>query len=578
MTKNTSTDATDPNAPADPASGPDASPAEKIIAAFGGIRPMAHKLDAPVTTVQGWKKRGSIPENRHEEILAAARKEGIVLDATQLRAAADPVDPDAAASVAESPPADRTGQDTQPEAAEAPPPVPPPVPPDDAPKPEGGDYNRPPDPRNPPGAAATPVVVQQHRGGGVAWLALLLSLAAGAGLISYHLWSDDLLRQPSAGQVADRVSALDARLADAESRLGALAEAPDDAVAALEDRIAALEARPAPDDSGAPAAPTLAALGALRDRLSTLEGDLESLRATIPAPVDVDDVIRRTRAAAQPDMEDAAAAAVAPLSDRLDTLAGQIDGLSQDVQEVDNRLASLETARAALGDTRQALDGLSGRLGALETSVAALDQRLGETAAVAERDRAAETRAQALVLAVSQLRDATAGGAPYATALAAAQAAGDGADDVAAPLAALAARADSGVPGRSSLQADFPAMARAVRAADAVAPEAGWVDQALARLEGLVTIRPEAGEVDGDGTAAILARAEGRLAHGNLAGAVDALGDLDGAAADAAAGWIADAQARLALEDALQAVTGAAIARLGQTGSEAAARAGGDGQ
>ena len=45
---------------------------EELIAAFSGIRPMAKKLDIPVTTVQGWKKRQAIPTNRHEEIAEGA--------------------------------------------------------------------------------------------------------------------------------------------------------------------------------------------------------------------------------------------------------------------------------------------------------------------------------------------------------------------------------------------------------------------------------------------------------------------------------------------------------------------------
>ncbi|HRQ83255.1 MAG TPA: hypothetical protein PKZ97_19240, partial [Azospirillaceae bacterium] len=53
------------NAAAVPAA---ANPAvERVIERFGGIRPMAAKLDAPVTTVQGWKKRGAIPPARHDD-------------------------------------------------------------------------------------------------------------------------------------------------------------------------------------------------------------------------------------------------------------------------------------------------------------------------------------------------------------------------------------------------------------------------------------------------------------------------------------------------------------------------------
>ncbi len=46
--------------------------AEQIIERFGGIRPMAKKIDVAVTTVQGWKKRDQIPGSRREKIYAAA--------------------------------------------------------------------------------------------------------------------------------------------------------------------------------------------------------------------------------------------------------------------------------------------------------------------------------------------------------------------------------------------------------------------------------------------------------------------------------------------------------------------------
>jgi hypothetical protein len=53
--------------------------AQDIIQLFGGIRPMAGKLGVAVSTVQGWKERDTIPQARHADILAAARKHGIEL-------------------------------------------------------------------------------------------------------------------------------------------------------------------------------------------------------------------------------------------------------------------------------------------------------------------------------------------------------------------------------------------------------------------------------------------------------------------------------------------------------------------
>lgn len=53
--------------------------AEGIIKRFGGIRPMATKMGVPVTTVQGWKKRNVIPDNRKAELIKAAAKHDISL-------------------------------------------------------------------------------------------------------------------------------------------------------------------------------------------------------------------------------------------------------------------------------------------------------------------------------------------------------------------------------------------------------------------------------------------------------------------------------------------------------------------
>ena len=64
----------------DPSAGDDYN-AERIIAAFGGIRPMAKKLGLAVTTVQGWKDRGAIPLARMAELRTAAQQAGIDLNA-----------------------------------------------------------------------------------------------------------------------------------------------------------------------------------------------------------------------------------------------------------------------------------------------------------------------------------------------------------------------------------------------------------------------------------------------------------------------------------------------------------------
>jgi hypothetical protein len=61
---------------------PEDKPIEKaseVIERFGGIRPMAKKIDVAVTTIQGWKKRDVIPANRAADILKAAALHGVDL-------------------------------------------------------------------------------------------------------------------------------------------------------------------------------------------------------------------------------------------------------------------------------------------------------------------------------------------------------------------------------------------------------------------------------------------------------------------------------------------------------------------
>jgi hypothetical protein len=77
----------EPEAPFTPA----AAATFAIVERFGGIRPMASKLDIPVTTVQGWKKRGAIPAARHAEIIAAAARHAIDLTDLDLAFAPEPV-------------------------------------------------------------------------------------------------------------------------------------------------------------------------------------------------------------------------------------------------------------------------------------------------------------------------------------------------------------------------------------------------------------------------------------------------------------------------------------------------------
>ncbi|MBT5572619.1 MAG: hypothetical protein HOJ90_15520 [Alphaproteobacteria bacterium] len=67
--------------------------ASAVISAFGGIRPMAAKLGAPVSTVQGWKQRDTIPATRMAEIREIAHKNNISLPESADSASETPLTP-----------------------------------------------------------------------------------------------------------------------------------------------------------------------------------------------------------------------------------------------------------------------------------------------------------------------------------------------------------------------------------------------------------------------------------------------------------------------------------------------------
>ncbi|HYE49992.1 MAG TPA: hypothetical protein VEB20_10420 [Azospirillaceae bacterium] len=53
--------------------------ASHIIDKFGGITPLARRLNKPITTVQKWKTSGFIPARHQQDVLDAAREDGLSL-------------------------------------------------------------------------------------------------------------------------------------------------------------------------------------------------------------------------------------------------------------------------------------------------------------------------------------------------------------------------------------------------------------------------------------------------------------------------------------------------------------------
>ena len=476
--------------------GDETPPALRVIGAFGGIRPMANKLEVPVSTVQGWKERGVIPETRHDEIRAAAKAHEVALDDGDLDASAEapPETPSAAAAETETESAPETATtaaqpwapaatDEESTVEDEPPAIAPPI--------------------APSIAAATQGSAGSGQGGRPSWVpgfvlgALVFAVGAGGAVLTKDIWATS--EETAAEGGAD----------------GAVSEQ----LAALESRLAAIEAQP-----GASGLPDNLATA---DDLARLEGEIAALSGGTDATADL-------------------AAELKDLDARLAALGASAS---------DNANASAEATTA----TTTALGGLSGEVAAIEASLQEI------RAAIDELKARNDSQDALLWSAVGTLRDAMRYTGPFSEQLAdVSRLAGDRAEFQEA-LAELKPLAGSGVANLTELQREFPATARDIVAAGYGDSDDGVLGDVLNRVSQVVTVRP-VGEVEGDGPGAIVARAEGHLDQGDLAAALEELKGLPEDASRAADTWRQRAQQRVAADAAITRLNGLLAGQLATGG------------
>ncbi len=421
----------------------------------------------------------------------------------------------------------------------------------------------------PESTIAATAAAKPRRASSLPWLlsgVLLVLVAAGGAYLSWPLWKQDLpgylriVLEPvmQAGRDAGlqrRVTAIDKRLADVESQIMLMRETLAKANVAGDDKTAAAAARTrlsarldAVEKSLAEPKPAVAGASSLAPRLDRLQAEVAELRAAGGGAA-------------------AATAATAALARRLDALDRKVSALAaQTGADAGANRGDAPALGALRVESNQKFIALRRRNQALTATVADLARRLAALEARPAAPAAAPLSAArdgGLLLAVGQLRDALRGSGPYTGELAAVRAIGAGDKAVEMAVAALAPDAARGIASRIALHERFQATTVAVARA-ALAPEgSGWWDRTLARLSRVITYRrTDAGAADLKGATGLLARAEGRMSAGDLAGAVAALDRLAGTAAKAAAGWLRDARRRLDAEKSLAALTTHAIARL----------------
>lgn len=442
----------------------------ELIERFGGIRPMAKKMGAAVTTVQGWKKRGTIPASRTEEIIRAGEKYDIKLD-------------DLIASNTQAKPVETTQENTDmpsQKKAEAPKPA--------QAKPKAQIV----EPKSSDEILAAIELAQKENRQQSVWIAIAL--------IVMTIVAGSVLLAPNANKTSDRLDGMEEQIALNKADIEYVEQdnallknlLPEDWDARISDlRDQADQTRQSLEQAAAQAEQaTQQALNAVNSGdLGVRLGDLEAqLRDLAGEPV------------------------FANLIGQLETLQGQVQfdqitmGLNALVQNVGNDPQNLN----------QALSEQIQNDPAMAQAFAGVPQE--------------DLKAAAVLFGLNQFRAAlNRDGQPFAgdLELVSNLVAGDN-PEFAARLQTLAPHAESGVLTVGGLSAELRTIAGDAVVASLQGEDVSVQDRAQARLNELFSVQQNGELVTGTDTQATVARAQGLIDQGNLEQAMGELSGLQG--------------------------------------------------
>lgn len=469
--------------------------AGEIIERFGGIRPMAGKINVPVTTIQGWKKRDVIPGNRRDEIIDAARQNGIDIS--------DLIDPSSIAN-----------ENTRASAAASDNYTPPP-----RPRAERGE-----DPfvlSRPLDRSHDELMAEIHTSSHKAvqtsiWTTTaLLLIVMGAG--AFMMW-------PKAKQI----DAQGARVAALEGEVGELGDEVRDV-----NRRASFLRDMVPED--------------MQAKLDKLQNQAQNLQATVAQMSEQASTIGTTLTS--PD--------AGTLGERLAKLEEQVLLLtgSAELGDMIARVRSLEETVAGQSQLSGAMAELTGIVDSLDGKVGGLEQKLAEVQATSGESALGQTlgdvsgndlKAAAMLLAFSQLRDSLNRQAPFEEDLALLQKmVGEDSPELQDALLRLAPRANGGVLTPDGLSGEFKGLAGDIVVSSLKGEDVSIMDKAKARLGQVLQVEKDGEVITGTGTQATVARAQALLDKGDVSAAIAELQTLEGEAAQTAQPFVQEAQMTL---------------------------------
>ena len=475
--------------------------AREVIERFGGIRPMAKKIDVAVTTIQGWKKRNVIPAARRAVILEAAENFGVDLSdiiegapaANQNeRAKLQAVDDIAeevieAEPVASSVPSTSTRTDETSSVAK------------DAVK----------------AVADTPANKNT-------WIVIGLVIVAALAVIALLFPQQNKYQEE-----IDRLSALEARtqeiegdvadVQDQQSFFGTLIpEDLDQQLASLQEQAGQVkeQAGQALEKAQEVSADVLGeGAGTLEERAQKLEGHLQQITGS---PV------------------------LAGMLDKIEVMSGAPEGQSQ-------LNAAMSSLSSILGGLDPQLVGESTSFEDSLDAARAQDEVLGQTF---ENVPATDLKAAALLLAMTQFRsslnrdnEAFAQDLDVLTGLV-----GEDNPELIASLERLAPHAQSGVLTPSGLGDEFKTLAGDAVVASLKGEDVSVSERATARFNEVFQVEKDGELITGTDTQVTLNKANKQLEAGDLEAAIATVQGLEGPAAEQMSGWLGKAEATLIAE------------------------------
>jgi uroporphyrinogen-III synthase len=576
------------------------SAAHRIIAAFGGIRPMASKLNVPVTTIEGWKQRDRIPASHRGEIETAAAAQGIDVAAADLDAmsgeehegeqGAESAPASMESGADAEAPSEEPAEDTEPEAAA-----------------ETAESV----------AASAPPPAARKRGHGVVWavVAVVVVVAVVAAVMAERAGlfaprpaqttiqagnagtetstaagapQTTITEQQAAATIGTKTGEAEkpSTEADGTTSLPPMATTEGTASSATETPAATGETPAAPEaEAGttteAPATTEPAPTTEAQPAEAPESAEAETETTTEPAPTETGpaEAPAATATEATPESAEAEteAAAEAPSAEQPAATEGEA-ALAARVSAMEEKIAELES-RDASAPLSTALAPIVTKLATLESQVNALDTGSGKVeAALAEIRRdiqnlskgsgatspAAEVR---LIFDVGRLRRAVESGAPYSGELAPITTALSDNAALQADLTALADHADSGVATTAALDSGLDKAADAVFGMRPDLSGEDWLQAILARLQSVVTVRRVDAPPGVDNPGAVVAATREALDAGDLATAVSTFAVLEPLGLSAVSDWLKEARARLAADKALAAIESVIAFKVGGSGS-----------